>query len=285
MMRHAFSIDLEDWYQGIELPFAQWHGQEYRLEKGLDVVLELLAGKGVKATFFCLGWIAEAHPAVVRKIFDSGHEIASHGYSHEKIYSLDRNRFAEETRKTKGLLEDITGSEVRGYRAPYFSITRESLWALEVLKESGFKYDCSISPVETWRYGISSSPDHIYNISELDLLEFPVSTFNLMNRKFGVGGAYFRIFPFFFFHKFFENAGRSGKPGMFYAHPWEFDPEHPVIQFHWKATLTHYFNLKNMSRKTEKLLRSFTFTTVSEVIDSFRRENKISNVSLARLSK
>lgn len=283
VMQHAFSIDLEDWFHGIELPRSAQKSKEYRLEKGVDVLLELLAAVPTGCTFFSLGYIAEERPDVIKKISQAGHELALHGMSHEKVYDLSRQVFREELGSAKHLIEDIAGKKVIGYRAPYFSITENSLWALEILKEMDFEYDCSISPVKTWRYGISTSPENIYRIKELDLIEFPVSTVKFLGRKIAVGGAYFRIFPFYSFKKFFQDRSVQKIPGMFYAHPWEYDPGHPKVLFHWKAMITHYFNLQSMRGRTEKLLKEFSFNSVEKIIENCAKQKAIPDISLAQL--
>ena len=277
---HPFTIDLEDWYHGIELPLNAWAGKEDRLHKGMDAILELLNKSNTKCTFFILGWIGERYPKLIQQLAKEGHEIASHGYSHEKVYNLNPNSFRDETKKTKDILENISGQTVRGFRAPFFSINSKSLWALEVLKECGFEYDCSISPVKTWRYGISGCPEKIFEIKELSILEFPVTTFQLLGKKFNVGGAYFRIFPYYFFNKTYKNNSKINQPTMFYAHPWEYDSKHPVIDFEFKAKLTHYHNLSGMYKRTERLLNSFSFTTVWNVLQRERADGRITAESL-----
>ncbi len=282
-IKHAFSIDLEDWYQGIELRLEEWAGKENRLEFGLDVILRLLDETCTKCTFFSLGWIAEKFPDVITKIAGLGHEIASHGYFHEKVYTLNSEKFREDIKRTKGIIEDITGTAVKGNRSPYFSITRKSLWALSILQDEGFEYDCSISPIETWRYGISSSPENIYRIKEVGIVEYPLSTFSLLGKRLGVGGAYFRIFPYFFFKNVFREKTRSQHSGMFYAHPWEFDPDHPIVSFDWRAKLTHYFNLKGMERRTLKLLKCFPFARVADIIREATDSGSVTQISIKSL--
>lgn len=277
---HAFSIDLEDWYHGIELPQESWKGKEYRLEKGLDVILELLEPSRTKITFFCLGWIGTHYGKIIKKLAEAGHEIASHCYSHSKIYNLSRDEFREEIRKTKSVLEDLSGQPVVGNRAPYFSITQKSLWALEIIKEEGYEYDCSISPVVTWRYGIQNSPSHVYRIKDCDLVEFPVSTTKLLGKDIVIGGAYFRIFPYLLFRHAFKKARH---PLIFYAHPWEYDPHHPSVTFDLRARMTHYFNLEKMAPKTRKLLSSFQFQTISETIAAIAQQAPIREVTLEEL--
>ncbi len=281
---HPFSIDLEDWYQGIESPFSAWAGKEERLHQGMDKLIALLDASQTKCTFFVLGWIGEKHPQLIRRLADAGHEIASHGYSHEKVYDLSPQKFREESMLTKTILEDCSGQQVVGHRAPFFSITEKSLWALEILKECGYTYDCSISPVKTWRYGIAGCPEEIFRIKEIDLLEFPVSTFSLLHKKLGIGGAYFRIFPYWFFKKAFQRNTAANRPTMFYAHPWEYDPAHPRVEMEFKAKLTHYHNLKGMYARTEKLLHEFSFGTVASVLAQAEAAKKISTYSLHELS-
>jgi len=265
-LKHAFTIDLEDWYQGIELPLSAWSGKEKRLEIGLNNVLALLETHKTKATFFTLGWIAEHHPLIVKRVSDAGHEIACHSYQHEKVYNQSPDDFRADTRKAKDLLEQVTGKEVTGFRAPFFSITKKSLWSLEILSELGFKYDCSISPIVTWRYGIANSPNHIYKLEEFDLLEYPLTDFSFLMRKWGTGGAYFRIFPYKALKKAATAYTEKKQPFMFYAHPWEYDPGHPRIKMERKAQFTHYHNLDKMEKRTGKLLGDFQFDTVQEVL-------------------
>lgn len=277
---NAFSVDLEDWYQGIELPFDQWNHHTPRIRKGLDPLLELLAKHDTKATFFTLGWVGEQYPELIRAISEAGHEMASHGYSHEKVYDLSPEAFREEIRRTKNVLEDISGSAVTAFRAPFFSITARSLWALDILKEEGYAIDCSISPVKTWRYGISTTPDEIFSIKENGLIEFPVSTFKLLTKNLGIGGAYFRLFPYMLTDRGLKQRAAQGKANMFYIHPWEYDPDHPVVKMERKASITHYTRLKKTIPFTDRLLREFRFDTVSNVVEQYRSQNKLNEFSI-----
>ncbi len=277
---NAFTVDLEDWYQGLELPFGTWANHECRLRKGLDTLLELLEGHGTRATFFTLGWIGERYPGLVREIADAGHEMASHGYSHEKVYDLSPQLFRQEVGTTRKHLEDISGTPVIAYRAPFFSVTARCLWALDILREEGYTIDCSISPVKTWRYGISTAPDEIFVIKENGLTEFPVSTINLLNRKMGIGGAYFRLFPYSLTRSGMEKRQRQQRASMFYIHPWEYDPGHPVVPMERKAKITHYTRLHKTVPHTRKLLTQFEFDTVSNVVARFRAQNKVHEHSI-----
>ena len=271
--RNAFTVDLEDWYHGIELPFASWREHENRIDIGLHRVLELLDTHETKATFFTLGWIGDEYPGILATIAKNGHELASHGYSHEKAYNQSQAAFREEVRRTKATLEDISGQPVTAHRSPFFSITSKSLWALSILREEGFEIDSSISPIKTWRYGISTCPDEIFKIAEIDLVEFPVSRFSILARNWAVGGAYFRLFPYRFTSRGMRKRLADANYNMFYVHPWEYDETHPVVPMEWKAKLTHYTNLSKTFRNTTKLLQDFDFGTMSSVIKGFEEEH------------
>ncbi len=282
-MKHAFTIDLEDWYQGIELPLSAWEGKENRIEIGLNKVLSLLERFETKATFFTLGWIADKYPFIIKRVADAGHEIACHSFNHEKVYDQTPATFKADIAKAKDLLEQVSGQQVRGFRAPYFSVTKKSIWALEILKELGFEYDCSISPIVTWRYGIAGSPNHIYRIEEFDLIEFPLTDFSFMTRKWGTGGAYFRIFPYAAFKKAVLKYEKNEQSFMFYAHPWEFDPEHPRVRMERKAQFTHYHNLRKMEKRTERMLSEFKFDTVQEILAAPAQQESFASLRIEDL--
>ncbi len=277
---NAFSVDLEDWYQGIELPFDSWSKHTDRIRKGVDPLLELLAKHNTKATFFTLGWIGEKYPELIKEITAAGHEMASHGYSHEKVYDLSPDAFRDEISRTKKILEDISGTPVIAFRAPFFSVTNKSLWALDILKEEGYTIDCSISPVKTWRYGISTTPDEIFTIKENGLIEFPVSTFKLLTKNLGIGGAYFRLFPYMLTSNGLKQRTSEGKVNMFYIHPWEYDPHHPVVEMERKAKITHYTRLSKTIPFTDKLLEQFEFDTVSNVVKKYKAEKALNEYSI-----
>jgi polysaccharide deacetylase family protein (PEP-CTERM system associated) len=279
----SFSVDFEDWYQGIELPFADWSKYEPRIEKGLMPVLDLLSERGQKGTFFTLGWIAEKYPQLVKEIASRGHELASHGYSHEKVYDLTPDQFRTEVSRTKKVIEDLTGKPCVAYRAPFFSITAKSLWALPILAEEGYTIDCSISPVKTWRYGIASCPDEVFFIPEIGIIEFPVSSFRAARRNWSVGGAYFRLLPYFLTRRGIRNRLAENKATMFYIHPWEYDPAHPKVEMERKAKFTHYTRLKKTIPFTRQLLNDFSFTTVSEAVKNITAHHSLPHVSTAVL--
>ncbi|MCS7028303.1 MAG: DUF3473 domain-containing protein [Bacteroidia bacterium] len=279
----VFSVDLEDWFHGIELPFSSWNQYDRRIEKSFYTIFNLLESYQVKATWFTLGWIAEHYPHLIKELDKAGHELASHTYSHEKVYHLTREQFREEIKKTKSLIEDLTGKPILAHRSPFFSITSKSLWALDILAEEGFRIDCSISPVKTWRYGIATCPDTIFEIKENHIIEFPVSRFRLLKKNWGIGGAYFRLFPYFFTRTGIKKRQNAELPTIFYIHPWEYDPHHPKIPLDWRAKITHYTHLKKTYPRTERLIQEFNFVTLSQYISEYVKQYHIPTISIQDL--
>jgi polysaccharide deacetylase family protein (PEP-CTERM system associated) len=260
---HVFSIDVEDWYQGIEIPMDQWDGFEQRVEASMDRLLGLMARYDVTATCFVLGRVAEEHPSLVKRIHAAGHEIATHGYSHAKIYALTPERFRRELRHSIDLLQELTGEPVLGHRAPYFTITEDSLWALDILAEEGIRYDSSIHPVFNWRYGIPDAkrtPSRVETPNGQQLLEAPVSTYPLskVNVPCG-GGAYLRIYPYWLQRTLLRRLEARGEHVGLYVHPWEVDPEHPKLDLPFRVSATHYWNLDSTLPKLERLFQDFSF--------------------------
>lgn len=280
--RAVFSIDVEDWYQGV-VPLSHWAGKENRIQIGLDAVLSLLQETGTRGTFFALGWIAEKYPEVVAQIAAAGHEIGAHGYCHRRISTLTPQEFRQDIRRTKEILEKIAGKPVRAYRAPFFSVVKASLWALPILREEGYEYDCSIAPVKNWHYGIENAPEDVYRIQEVGLIEFPISTFRFLGRKVGIGGAYFRVFPYRYTARGLGRLLSASRPAMFYAHPWEYDPAQPSAKMDWRMKLTHYFNLSVTRERTRKLLQQYRFRTLSEVVASLQACGQIPSISIEAL--
>jgi len=272
-------VDLEDWYQGIEIDMDDWSQFPERIRCGVDPLLELLDEANTKATFFVLGYQAEKTPQLIKQIADSGHEIASHGYSHRFVYRQTPDEFRSELRKSKEILEDICGVQVEGYRAPFFSITQESLWALDVLLEEGFKYDSSLFPVKNYRYGLSGAGRHpgwidtpagnrIYEIP-LSTVRMPKLLTKLSSNIPMSGGGYFRLYPYALTRMLIKRLHKEEMGLVFYMHPWEYDPDHPKVDFPRRfPKLTHYLNLKSSAAKTKKLLQDFKFETVKQVYAS-----------------
>ena len=269
-IRHAFTVDVEDWFHGIPIPAADKSAAERRLSVGLDRLLGLMADAGVKGTFFCLGPLATDHPELVKRIVAAGHELGCHGWSHDLLYELSPDQMRGETQRAIDALGDLTGVRTTAYRAAYFSITRRSFWALDVLASLGFKYDSSIFPVRNWRYGIEDFPPEpqVINTAAGPILELPLSIRRLLGRNVPIsGGAYFRIYPYAFTRANFAAAETERRPVVFYLHPWELDPEHPRVAFAWKPRATHYANLGSTVPKLRRLLRDFRFAPLGEVLE------------------
>ena len=267
---NAMTIDFEDWYQGLEIPMSRWGGFEDRIEQSGRTTLELLGESGTRATFFVLGAVAERHPRLVGEIAAAGHEIASHGHSHTLVYRQTKESFREELRRSIGVLEELGQAPVTGYRAPFFSITKESLWALEILVEEGLRYDSSVFPTRNPRYGIADAPrwPHLIETNRGALHEIPISTWEVGGQRVPVGGgAYFRIWPYALTRKAFRDLNRRSRSAVFYLHPWELDPSHPRIPLPRRVGLTHYFNLKATRARLSRLLREFAFAPAKEVFD------------------
>ncbi|MGH8137871.1 MAG: XrtA system polysaccharide deacetylase [Steroidobacteraceae bacterium] len=272
---NAFTIDVEDYFQVAALASAvsreSWPTREYRVERNTDRILTLLEERGVHGTFFVLGWVAERSPDLVRRIATAGHEIACHGFSHQLIYSQTRDEFVQETTRAKRHLEDVTGQPVFGYRAASFSITRRSLWALDVLLDLGFEYDSSIFPIRHDRYGIpdaSPEPGRITAPSQRTLVEFPMSAANFFGVQVPVsGGGYFRILPYWLTRAGLRQINeRAGRPFTFYLHPWEVDPDQPRVQVSAFSRFRHYTNLARCEDRLRRLLGDFDFASMREVL-------------------
>lgn len=271
---NALTIDVEDYFQVAALAEAvsrdDWGSMEYRVEANTERLLELFERSGIKATFFVLGWVAERSPKLVERIFEAGHEIASHGYSHQLVYSQTPEVFREETRRSKQILEDIIGKPVTGYRAASYSITQNSKWALDILCDEGFTWDSSIFPVHHDRYGMPGTPFEPYILKAPnggELTEFPLSTCPIGNYRLPIaGGGYFRLFPYWLTKWGLGRINRSGKAFIFYLHPWEVDVDQPRLKVSALSTFRHYNNLDKCMNRLERLLGDFQFTTVSDVL-------------------
>lgn len=263
---NAFTVDLEDWYQGLEIGTDQWGDFEDRLEVGTLRLLRLLEAAQVKATFFVLGYAAQRAPELIRQIAAAGHEIGTHGYSHAFVYKLGAEGFRSDIEHSLDIIQNILGAPVQGHRAPFFSITREADWAFEVLRQCGIHYDSSVFPVYNYRYGISDAPRWIHQTTA-GIAEFPLSTYRLWGRNIPLGGgAYFRLFPYNITAYGMRRVNASGHPVAFYIHPWELDPDQPQLALPRRIRLTHYWNLAATERRLERLLREFHFTTMSRVL-------------------
>jgi len=266
---NALTVDFEDWYQGIEIPHTEWEGYEERIRESGRRLLGIFAEAGARGTFFVLGAIAERYPELVREIAAAGHEVATHGWSHTLVYQLTPQTFRDELERSIEILQRLTGQTIVGHRAPFFSITRQSLWAFDILGECGITYDSSVFPVMNYRYGIEDAPRWPYSIhsGSTRLTEFPITTVRLLGKNIPIaGGAYFRIYPYALTKAALRSVNRSGHAATFYIHPWEVDPEHPRIPLPRRIALTHYFNLAATERRLKRLLRDFAFAPMGEVL-------------------
>jgi polysaccharide deacetylase family protein (PEP-CTERM system associated) len=272
-IHNAMTIDVEDYFQvsafAPHIPRDSWPTLPCRVEANIDRILGLLDSKGIKATFFTLGWIAERYPAMVRDIVTRGHELASHGYGHERASNLTEAHFREDVRSSKRILEDISGQQVKGYRAPSFSIGTGNMWALDVLQSEGYRYSSSIYPVLHDHYGVPDAPRFaFYPKSEDGLLELPITTVRLMNRNLPAGGGgYFRFFPYAVSRWLMQQVNkRDGQPAIFYFHPWEIDPGQPRQKnIDLKTRFRHYINLDRTESRLNALVSDFKWGRMDHI--------------------
>lgn len=268
----ALTIDVEEYFQ-VEAFFgvidrASWDGYASRVEGNVGRILDLLAGEGVRATFFTLAWIAERHPQIVRRIVAEGHELASHGTDHRRADSQDRAQFLADVREAKTVLENIGGAPVKGYRAPSFSVMRGNLWVHEALAEAGYRYSSSTHPIPHDNYGIPEAPRFAFHpLPGSGFLEIPVTTLRGLGRNWPCGGGgYFRLLPFGYSAFALEQVARENQPCVFYFHPWEIDPEQPrIADAPFKSRLRHYTNLDKMECRLAKLLRTRRWGRMDEI--------------------
>lgn len=260
---NALTIDVEDYFQVSALaphfPRSQWETVPCRVEANVERILELLARYDTVATFFTLGWIAERYPGLVRRIAAVGHEIASHGYGHERASAQTPETFLADIRLAKAVLEDITGQDVAGYRAPSFSIGRDNPWAHDCIAQAGYRYSSSVYPVRHDHYGMPDAPRFAWRLDN-GLVEIPVTTTRWLGRNWPAGGGgYFRLLPYAVSRWQIARVNRAeGQPAIFYFHPWEVDPEQPrVAEASAKTRFRHYLNLRHTEARLQRLLSDF----------------------------
>jgi polysaccharide deacetylase family protein (PEP-CTERM system associated) len=268
---NALSIDVEDYFHVSafepHLHRETWERLPCRVERNVERVLTLLAGAGVRATFFVLGWVAERYPRLVNTIAEAGHEVASHGHDHRRAVDQSPAAFLEDIRRAKSVLEDITGQAVKGYRAPSFSFGARNPWAFDCVLEAGYRYSSSVYPVRHDHYGMPEAPRFPYS-PRPGLLEVPVTTARLWNANLPAGGGgYFRLFPYVLSRAFLRRVNQvEGMPAVFYFHPWELDPQQPRVPgVALKARFRHYLNLARTERRLERLLQDFAWDRVDQV--------------------
>ncbi|HWP59953.1 MAG TPA: XrtA system polysaccharide deacetylase [Candidatus Acidoferrales bacterium] len=280
-MTNALTIDVEDYFHVAAFAGVvrrdHWDSYPRRVERNTGRVLELLSQHGVRATFFVLGWVAEKFPGLVRAIREAGHRVGCHGYAHEMVYRNTPEEFRADIRKAKGLLEDAIGGAVESFRAPSYSITAESLWALEILGAEGFTHDSSIFPIVHDQYGIRAArrfPHTKVLKSGRRIKEFPPSTVRLCGINFPVaGGGYLRLAPYAATSWAIRHINLvERQPAMVYVHPWELDPDQPRIAAPWLSRFRHYQNLESTETKLKKLLERFSFAPMEEVLATYCKE-------------
>lgn len=272
-IRNAMTVDVEDYYQVSAMESVvtrdDWDSFPSHVVANTEAVLDLFAKAGVKGTFFTLGWVAERHPDLIRRIVAEGHELASHGYRHIRVSDQSESDFREDIRRTKALLEDIGGVAVKGYRAASFSLTPRTPWAHAAMAEVGYSYSSSVYPGHHDHYGIKDAPRRAYRpLPDSDFLEIPITTVELFGKRVHAGGGgYFRLFPFALYRRLIERVNSTDDmPAIFYFHPWEIDPDQPrVAGIDAKARFRHYLNLRRMRPRLEALLARFAWGRMDEV--------------------
>lgn len=269
---NAMTVDVEDYFQVAAfedcIPREDWSRWPVRVEGNTRRVLELFGRHRVRATFFVLGWVAERFPGLVREIAAAGHEVASHGFGHERLTNISRSDFRAGITRTKHLLEDISGRAVQGYRAPSYSIGATTLWAHEDLREAGYRYSSSVVPIRHDLYGMPAAPRFAFYAQGSGLLEIPVTTVRFAGRNWPCGGGgYFRLLPYALFKRGLDRVNHGeGCSGVFYFHPWEVDPTQPRVPgVSFKNRVRHYLNLGRMESRLERLMRDFRFDRMDRV--------------------
>ena len=275
---NALTIDVEDYFQvSAFAPYierSEWDLRECRVERNVERILALLQENNTQATFFTLGWIAERYPALVRRIVDDGHELASHGYGHERVSDLSEVAFFNDVHHAKALLEDIAGARVQGYRAPSFSIGAGNLWALDALQRAGYRYSSSIYPIRHDHYGMPDAPRFAHQVRD-GLIEVPPTTLRMFNRNLpSSGGGYFRLLPYALSRWMLREVHRQDRsPAVFYFHPWELDVGQPRVQgIGFKTRFRHYVNIGRMEQRLGHLLRDFHWGRMDNIFLSRHEE-------------
>jgi polysaccharide deacetylase family protein (PEP-CTERM system associated) len=274
---NGLSVDVEDWFQvgAFEhcIDRTTWPMLEHRFEHNADRVLALFDRAGVKGTFFTLGWVAERAPRLMQRIVAAGHELASHGYDHKRVFLMTASEFAADLAKARAILEDSGGTAITGYRAPSFSIDPRTPWAHRVLADAGYTYSSSVAPVAHDHYGWPDSPRFAWKpLADARLIELPVTTAVLAGRVMAAGGGgFFRLFPYAFSRWAVGQVNALGQPAITYFHPWEIDPGQPrVAAASLKSKLRHYSRLSAMEGKLEQLLRDFAWGRIDTVVQSLK---------------
>jgi len=274
---NAITVDVEDWFNVSVFKdvfdYRDWDHKESRIIPNICRIISLFNEYNIKGTFFVLGWIAERFPEIVLTIKKYGHEIGSHSYSHKLIYEMSKSSFIDDLERSLSILETITNEKVRFFRAPSYSITKETLWALEILSERGIEYDSSIFPIKHDTYGMKSMPRFPFRLNFTNgnkLVEFPLSTIRLYGKNIPIaGGGYLRLFPFWFIKGGIRKLNIEGKPAIIYFHPWELDPDLPRIDVNLISRYRNYSNLDITEFRLRHLFSEFRFGTIGNVLESY----------------
>ncbi len=272
-LANAMTVDVEDYFQvqALEPHFdrGQWDSYPCRVERNVEIILELFDQHHARATFFTLGWVAERYPGLIRRIIENGHELASHGFSHVRVHDQNAALFRDDIKRTKALLEDTGGVAVRGYRAASFSIGQRTLWAFDVLAEEGYRYSSSIYPIRHDLYGMPDAPRFAFRPNPREaFIEVPITTLSLWGQNLPCGGGgYFRLFPYAVSRWALRQVNKTeGEPCVFYFHPWEIDPEQPRVPgVSLKTRFRHYLNLGRMQGRLAAVLRDFHWHRMDEI--------------------
>lgn len=278
-MKNILSVDVEEWFHLLELDstpkHSEWNKLESRIEKNFHTLLDLFDEKGAKATFFCLGWVAERYPHLLREADQRGHEIASHGNNHQLIYTQTREEFYADIKTAKNKIEDSLGKEIKGYRAPGFSVVASTPWAYEEIAHAGYAYDSSLFPAKRGHGGLAGGEKkpHRISTSQGEIVEFPISVADLLGQEICFfGGGYLRLFPYFLIKRMAKKVNEEGRPVVFYVHPREIDPEHPRIPMGPGRRFKSYINLKTTLPKLSSLAESFKLVSFQDWLASNKIE-------------
>ncbi len=287
---NALTIDVEDYFQVSAMaPYirrSEWDTRECRVECNVGRILELLADRGTRATFFTLGWVAERYPQLVRRIVEGGHELASHGYGHQRASDLSESEFIEDVTRAKRILEDLSGQPVSGYRAPSFSIGTGNLWAFDALARAGYRYSSSIYPIAHDHYGMPDSPRFAYRVSS-GVLEIPITTLRVMKRNLpSSGGGYFRLLPYAVSRWMLRRVNQQDRESaIFYFHPWEIDTGQPrVAGIDAKTRFRHYVNISRMESRLQALLEDFLWGRMDEIFLPGADKSMLNPASVPRVA-
>ncbi|MGB7552863.1 MAG: XrtA system polysaccharide deacetylase [Candidatus Korobacteraceae bacterium] len=275
MQTSIFSVDVEDWFHILDHPSVptidQWASLPSRVERNFTKLLDLFSETNVQVTCFFLGWVAERFPHLVKEAANRGHEVASHGYGHRLVYELSRTNFYEDVRHARLLLEDVSGAEVVGYRAPGFSTTDETPWFFDALAEAGYRYDSSVFPAQRGHGGMPQGRREPHRVGEhVELLEVPITVADLLGKSMCFfGGGYLRLFPYWLIRKMALQVLAEARPVVFYIHPREIDPEHPRLPMSRARRFKSYVNLESTEVKLRRILHDFPVTTFKNVLSNY----------------